>query len=134
MQIGAFANTALKILVFVEAFANFALANLASENRTATDSSIAKLILVHLAFLFQALANLAFANSASAPFFANLVLANKGIIVGYACIIDRSNGKTSIKNKIVSQIKLDIPTYSGKDLPDDLSAIKAIKPGSRNLK
>ncbi len=65
---------------------------------------------------------------------ANLVLANKGIIVGYACIIDRSNGKTSIKNKIVSQIKLDIPTYSGKDLPDDLSAIKAIKPGSRNLK
>jgi len=64
---------------------------------------------------------------------ANLVLANKGIIVGYACIIDRSNGKSSIKNKIVSQIKLDIPTYSEKDLPDDLSTIKAIKPGSRNL-
>ena len=64
---------------------------------------------------------------------ANLVLANKGIIVGYACIIDRSNGKSSIKNKIVSQIKLDIPTYSEKDIPDDLSAIKAVKPGSRNL-
>ena len=62
-----------------------------------------------------------------------LVLDNKGIVVGYACIIDRSNGKSSIKNKIVSQIKLDIPTYSEKDLPDDLSAIKAIKPGSRNL-
>ena len=64
---------------------------------------------------------------------AKLVLDNKGIIVGYACIIDRSNGKSSIKNKIVSQIKLDIPTYSEKDLPDDLSAIKAVKPGSRNL-
>ena len=62
-----------------------------------------------------------------------LVLANKGITVGYACIIDRSNGKSSIKNKIVSQIKLDIPTYSEKDIPDDLSAIKAVKPGSRNL-
>ena len=62
-----------------------------------------------------------------------LVLANKGIIVGYAGIIDRSNGKSSIKNKIVSQIKLDIPTYSEKDIPDDLSAIKAVKPGSRNL-
>ena len=62
-----------------------------------------------------------------------LVLANKGTIVGYACIIDRSNGKSSIKNKIVSQIKLDIPTYSEKDIPDDLSAIKAVKPGSRNL-
>ena len=62
-----------------------------------------------------------------------LVLANKGITVGYACIIDRSNGKSSIKNRIVSQIKLDIPTYSEKDIPDDLSAIKAVKPGSRNL-
>ena len=64
---------------------------------------------------------------------AKLVTSNEGLIVGYACIIDRSNGKTPIKNKIVSQIKLDIPTYSEKDLPDDLSAIKAIKPGSRNL-
>ena len=63
----------------------------------------------------------------------NLVKVNKANIVGYACIIDRSNGKSSIKNKIVSQIKLDIPTYSEKDLPDDLSAIKAVKPGSRNL-
>ena len=62
-----------------------------------------------------------------------LVLDNKGIIVGYACIIDRSKGKSSIKNRIVSQIKLDIPTYSEKDIPDDLSAIKAVKPGSRNL-
>ena len=63
-----------------------------------------------------------------------LVLGNKGIIIGYACIIDRSNGMSPIKNKIVSQIKLDIPTYSEKDLPDYLSTIKAIKPGSRNLK
>ena len=62
-----------------------------------------------------------------------LVQENKALVVGYACIIDRSNDKSSIKNKIVSQIKLDIPTYSEKDLPDDLSAIKAIKPGSRNL-
>ena len=62
-----------------------------------------------------------------------LVIKNKAKIVGYACIIDRSNGKSSIKTKIVSQIKLDIPTYSEKDIPDDLSAIKAVKPGSRNL-
>ena len=63
-----------------------------------------------------------------------LVLGNKGIIIGYACIIDRSNGMSPIKNKIVSQIKLDIPTYSEKELPDYLSTIKAIKPGSRNIK
>ena len=64
---------------------------------------------------------------------AKIVLAHEGKIAGYACIIDRSNGKSSIKSKIISQIKLDIPSYTEKDLPDDLSAIKAIKPGSRNL-
>ncbi len=55
------------------------------------------------------------------------------IIVGYACIIDRSNGKSSIKDKIVSQVKLDIPTYTKNNIPKQLSALKAIKPGSREL-
>ena len=54
-------------------------------------------------------------------------------IIGYACIIDRTNGETGIKNKIVSQIKLSIPTYTKDNLPKKLSQIKAIKPGSRDL-
>ena len=54
-------------------------------------------------------------------------------IVGYACIIDRSSGQSLIKDKIISQIKLDIPTYTKEDLPKNLSSIEAIKPGSRNL-
>ena len=54
-------------------------------------------------------------------------------IVGYACIIDRSKGKSSIKEKIVSQVELDIPTYTKGDLPKSLSLIKAVKPGSRNI-
>ena len=54
-------------------------------------------------------------------------------IMGYACIIDRTNDNSLIKDKIVSQIKLNIPTYTEKDLPKNLSTIKAIKPGSRNL-
>ena len=62
-----------------------------------------------------------------------LVLENEGIIVGYGCIIDRSNGKSLIKQKIVSQIELNIPTYSENDLPNRLSALKAVKPGSRNI-
>ena len=62
-----------------------------------------------------------------------LVLENDANIVGYACIIDRSNGKSVIKNKIVSQIELNIPTYSKDNLPKNLLDIKAIKPGSRNL-
>ena len=54
-------------------------------------------------------------------------------IVGYACIIDRSNGNSSIKEKIVSQVELSIPTYTKDNLPDKLLTIKAVKPGSRNL-
>jgi len=54
-------------------------------------------------------------------------------IVGYACIIDRSKGESAIKEKIVSQIELDIPTYTKNNLPKSLSLIEAVKPGSRNL-
>ena len=54
-------------------------------------------------------------------------------IVGYACIIDRSNNKSLIKDKIISQIQLNIPTYTEENLPKNLSTTKAVKPGSRNL-
>ncbi len=62
-----------------------------------------------------------------------LVEDNGASITGYACIIDRTNGKSLIKEKIVSQIALNIPTYTKENLPDNLSSIKAVKPGSRNL-
>ena len=62
-----------------------------------------------------------------------LITSNKGVIIGYACIINRSNGKSKIKNKIISQIELNIPTYSKDNLPKELSCIKPVKPGSRNL-
>ena len=54
-------------------------------------------------------------------------------VVGYACIIDRSNGLSTIKDKIVSQIELEIPTYTKDNIPESLSLIKAVKPGSRNF-
>ena len=54
-------------------------------------------------------------------------------LVGYACIIDRTNNESSIKNKIVSQIKLEIPTYTKDNLPKNLLSIKPVKPGSRNI-
>ena len=62
-----------------------------------------------------------------------LVESNNAQTIGYACIIDRSNDKLLIKEKIVSQVKLNIPTYNEKNLPKSLSTIKAVKPGSRNL-
>ena len=64
---------------------------------------------------------------------AKIVLKNEAIVVGYACIIDRSNNSSLIKDKIVSQIKLNIPTYSKTNLPESLSSLKPVKPGSREL-
>ena len=62
-----------------------------------------------------------------------LVTINNANIVGYACIIDRSNGKSEIKEKIISQVELNIPTYKKDNLPKELLSIEAVKPGSRNL-
>ena len=62
-----------------------------------------------------------------------LILNSNAFIAGYACVIDRSSGNSKIKEKIISQVKLDIPTYKKEDLPKELLSIKAIKPGSRNL-
>ena len=63
----------------------------------------------------------------------NLVTKAGGEIVGYACLIDRSAGITNINKKIISQVEIQIPTYSEENLPKHLKGIKAIKPGSRNL-
>ena len=62
-----------------------------------------------------------------------LVADSEGIIIGYACIINRSNGKSKINSKIVSQVELNIPTFTEKNLPKELSSIEPVKPGSRNL-
>ena len=63
----------------------------------------------------------------------NLVRKAGAEIVGYACIIDRSNGQSKIKNKIISQVEINIPTYHKDDLPEHLKKIKPKKPGSRDL-
>ena len=58
---------------------------------------------------------------------------NKSKIVGYACIIDRSNKAVLIKNKIISQIKFEIETFKENELPEELKKIMPIKPGTKNL-
>ena len=66
---------------------------------------------------------------------ARLVKKFKSKVVGYACLINRSS-KPSLKIKdknIVSQIKLEIPTYKKNDLPIELKKIPITKPGSRYL-
>jgi orotate phosphoribosyltransferase len=55
-------------------------------------------------------------------------------VIGFACLIDRTNGNSSINKKIVSQVQLNIPTYKESDLPKNLISLPVIKPGSRELK
>ena len=62
-----------------------------------------------------------------------IIETSKANLLGYACIIDRTNENVTIKDKIISQIKFNIETFSKDKLPDDLKNIKAIEPGSRNL-
>lgn len=57
-----------------------------------------------------------------------------GVTVGAACLIDRSGGKADLGVPLASLTVLDIPAYAADKLPPDLSAIAAIKPGSRGLK
>ena len=62
-----------------------------------------------------------------------IIKMNNSKLIGYACIIDRSNKEILIKDKIVSQIKFEISTFKGNELPKYLKKIKPVKPGSRNI-
>ncbi len=65
-----------------------------------------------------------------------LIKKSKAKILGFACLIDRSS-KMSLKikkHKIISQVKLDVPTYKKNNLPTYLKKIPITKPGSRFLK
>ena len=67
---------------------------------------------------------------------ANLVRKYKSKIIGFACLIDRSNKKDlKIKNKkIISQLKITFPTFKKNNLPKYLKEIPIKSPGSRRLK
>ena len=54
-------------------------------------------------------------------------------LIGFACIIDRSNEKSLIKEEIISQIKINIDTYNKNELPKVLKKIPSTKPGSRSV-
>ena len=64
-----------------------------------------------------------------------LINNSKALVVGFACLINRSN-KNYLKNnkKIISQIKLNIPTYKKNNLPNFLKKIPVTSPGSRRVK
>ena len=56
-------------------------------------------------------------------------------LIGFASIIDRSTKKSlKIKNEIISHLKIDVPTFSKKQLPNNLKSIPISTPGSRFIK
>ena len=66
---------------------------------------------------------------------AKLIKKAKAKIIGFACIIDRSNKKNlKIKKKITSHIKIHVPTYKKSEIPVSLKSIPITKPGSRYIK
>ena len=64
-----------------------------------------------------------------------LIKRSKAKLLGFACIIDRSNKKSlKINKKIISHMKIEIETFKKNKLPISLKVIPISKPGSRHLK
>jgi len=61
-----------------------------------------------------------------------LVKKSKAKLIGFASLIDRSTKKNlKIKKKIISQVKINVPTYKKNKLPLSLKNIPVTTPGSR---
>ena len=54
-----------------------------------------------------------------------------GEVIAEASLVDRSNGSIDLGVPFFPLIRLDVPTYDADNLPPDLAAIPAVKPGSR---
>ena len=54
-----------------------------------------------------------------------------GDVIAEAALVDRSSGQAELGIPFVPLIRIDVPTYSAEDLPPELAAIPAVKPGSR---
>ena len=64
-----------------------------------------------------------------------LIKKAKAKLIGFASIIDRSNKRNlKIKSKIISQLKIDVPVFNKKQIPNSLKLIPIKTPGSRFTK
>ena len=64
-----------------------------------------------------------------------LIKKAKASLLGFAAIIDRSSKKElKIKKKIISHLKIKVPTYKANQLPNELKSIPISTPGSRFIK
>ena len=64
-----------------------------------------------------------------------LIKKAKAKLLGFASIIDRSTQKElRIKKKIISHLKIEVPTYKKNQLPKELRLLPISTPGSRFIK
>ena len=61
------------------------------------------------------------------------ITAEGGVCVAAACLINRSGGKADVGVPLYALTSLDVPTYAADNLPPELAALPATKPGSRGL-
>jgi len=54
-----------------------------------------------------------------------------GKVVGAAALVDRSGGAADLGVPFTPLIAIDVPAYQPDDIPPELEAIPAVKPGSR---
>ena len=59
------------------------------------------------------------------------VRAAGGDVIGEAAMVDRSGGSADLGVPFTPLIRIDVPTYAADAVPPELSAIPAVKPGSR---
>ncbi len=57
----------------------------------------------------------------------------EGVIVGLACLIDRSGGQVDVGTPMVALATLDVQAWPESDLPEHLQNIPVVKPGSRGV-
>jgi orotate phosphoribosyltransferase len=60
-----------------------------------------------------------------------IVRAHGGSVLGVALLVDRSNGTVDLGVPLLSLIRMQVETFQADQLPEDLAAIPAIKPGSK---
>ena len=60
-----------------------------------------------------------------------IVRAHGGVVAGVAMVVDRSGGGVDLGVPAVSLIRLDVETFAPDQLPPDLAALPATKPGSK---
>jgi len=64
-----------------------------------------------------------------------LIKQAKAKLIGFATIIDRSSKQSlKINDKLISHMKIQVPTFKKKDLPKHIKSIPVSSPGSRFIK